>query len=323
MSSSSRHVRILHSFCYTRHLPCYSPYYFIVTRLADSGDLPHLLLYGPPGTGKTSTALALAKKINCGNPASTLELNASDDRTIAVVRDKIKSFASTTRIFETGIKWIILDEADAITTEAQATLRRIIEKYSRTTRFCLICNQVDKLSPAIQSRCSRFRFAPLPNNLIRDRLQEIALVESVNVTLSGFDAMLKIGGGDFRRNLNILQSVHMAFPNQPIDEHHVYACMGLSSPKHINLLYKTLVNEDLQACQKMMHTMKADYGYCATDILEQLYHLLNTHNIDDVVRIEMYTQLAEIDHSLSMGASEKLQLSAIIATFMNAQSKFT
>lgn len=137
--------------------------------------MPHLLLYGPPGTGKTSTILSVAKKLNGKNyQAMTLELNASDDRKISVVRDRIKDFASTRSIFDTGLKLVILDEADAMTNDAQAALRRIIENYSKTTRFCLICNHINKIIPAIQSRCTKFRFGPLKDNLLRARLESIA-----------------------------------------------------------------------------------------------------------------------------------------------------
>ena len=113
------------------------------------------MFYGPPGTGKTSTILACARKLYGKNfKAMVLELNASDDRGIAVVRNQITSFAGTRKLFDSGVKLIILDEADALTKDAQAALRRVIEKFSKTTRFCLICNYVSKIIPAIQSRCT-------------------------------------------------------------------------------------------------------------------------------------------------------------------------
>lgn len=150
----------------------------ILNKLIESNKLPHLLFHGPPGTGKTSTIIACAKKMYGANYSSmTLELNASDDRGIDVVREQIKEFAGTKKLFSSGVKLIILDEADAMTNDAQSALRRVIEKYTSNTRFCMICNYVNKIMPALQSRCTRFRFAPLRPEQITTRLQEIVSAE--------------------------------------------------------------------------------------------------------------------------------------------------
>ncbi|KAK8791861.1 hypothetical protein WA158_005238 [Blastocystis sp. Blastoise] len=126
-----------------------------INKLIENKKLPHLLFHGPPGTGKTTTILACARKMYGSNYKSmTLELNASDDRGIDVVRDQIKNFAGTQKLFSSGVKLIILDEADNMTNVAQFALRRIIEKYSQNTRFCLICNYVSNIIPALQSRCT-------------------------------------------------------------------------------------------------------------------------------------------------------------------------
>ena len=150
----------------------------ILNKLIESNKLPHLLFHGPPGTGKTSTIIACAKKMYGPSYSSmTLELNASDDRGIDVVREQIKEFAGTKKLFSTGVKLIILDEADAMTQDAQSALRRVIEKYTSNTRFCMICNYVNKIMPALQSRCTRFRFAPLRPEQITSRLQDICVAE--------------------------------------------------------------------------------------------------------------------------------------------------
>ena len=151
----------------------------IVSRLAKEDRLPHLLLHGPPGTGKTSTVLALSRQLygEKGAKTMTLELNASDERGIDVVRTQIVDFASTQRIFSSGFKLVVLDECDAMTKDAQFALRRVIEKFTKSTRFCLICNAVNKVIPALQSRCTRFRFAPLPAPLVVQRLKDICRAE--------------------------------------------------------------------------------------------------------------------------------------------------
>lgn len=150
-----------------------------VNRFISQKQLPHLLFYGPPGTGKTSTILACAKQLY--TPAQfksmVLELNASDDRGIGIVRGQILNFASTRTIFSGTFKLIILDEADAMTNDAQNALRRIIEKYTENVRFCVICNYLSKIIPAVQSRCTRFRFAPLTPEQILPRLDKIIELE--------------------------------------------------------------------------------------------------------------------------------------------------
>ena len=167
-----------------------------MNRLIDEGRLPHLLFYGPPGTGKTSTILAVAKQIYGSKAAQmTLHLNASDDRGIGVVRNNIQEFASTRRLFSSGFKLVVLDECDAMTKDAQFALRRVIEKYASSTRFCLICNYVNKIIPALQSRCTRFRFSPLPREYIRVRVKEIAQQEGAEVQPEAVEALVALGGG--------------------------------------------------------------------------------------------------------------------------------
>jgi replication factor C subunit 3/5 len=152
---------------------------FAVRKFIDNKNMPHLLFYGPPGTGKTSCMLAVAKELY--GPTAykhmTLELNASDDRGINVVRDQIKSFCSTQQLMSKGVKLVILDECDSMTSAAQFALRRIVEKYSKTTRFCLICNYVAKIIPALQSRCTRFRFGPLKDDAVMSKLESIVASE--------------------------------------------------------------------------------------------------------------------------------------------------
>jgi replication factor C subunit 3/5 len=189
--------------------------------------LPHLLLYGPPGTGKTSTILALARRIYGGKNMRqmVLELNASDDRGIDVVREQIKTFASTKQIFSvaptTGgsdkslgaFKLIILDEADAMTSTAQMALRRIMEKYTANTRFCIIANYTHKLSPALLSRCTRFRFSPLKEADIRSLVDKVIEAELVRIEPEAVDSLVRLSKGDMRRALNVLQACHASSTN--------------------------------------------------------------------------------------------------------------
>ncbi|CAI8055030.1 Replication factor C subunit 5 [Geodia barretti] len=180
-----------------------------IQRFMCEDRLPHLLFYGPPGTGKTSTILACARTLYAPREFNSmvLELNASDDRGIGIVRGAILSFASTRTIFKSGFKLIILDEADAMTNDAQNALRRVIEKFTENVRFCLICNYLSKIIPALQSRCTRFRFGPLEPKQMELRLQHVIKEEGVSVQPDGVESLITLSGGDMRRALNVLQVI--------------------------------------------------------------------------------------------------------------------
>jgi replication factor C subunit 3/5 len=179
-----------------------------------------------------------------------LELNASDDRGIDVVRQQIKDFAQTQRLFSTGVKLIILDEADAMTSDAQFALRRVIEKYSKSTRFCLIGNYVSKIIPALQSRCTRFRFAPLAKEAIGSRLSYIIEKEglSARVRPDGTAAILRLANGDMRKVLNVLQATASGFDE--ISAETVYACTGNPQPADVRAILDALLTSDFAGAYK-------------------------------------------------------------------------
>jgi replication factor C subunit 3/5 len=201
-----------------------------IEKFISANRLPHLLFYGPPGTGKTSTILALARKIygNENMRRMVLELNASDDRGIDVVRDQIKTFASTKQIFMSKqsqvenatlatYKLIILDEADAMTNAAQMALRRIMEKYTANTRFCIIANYSHKLSPALLSRCTRFRFSPLKEVDIRLKVDQVLANEHIDITPEATESLVRLSKGDMRRSLNVLQACYASSESLSFD----------------------------------------------------------------------------------------------------------
>ena len=182
-----------------------------------TGELPHLLFYGPPGTGKTSTILAVCRELY--GPLMkkrVLELNASDERGIKVVRDKIKKFAQT-KVGKNKVdgfpcppfKIIILDEADAMTDVAQAALRRTIEQYSKVTRFCLICNYVSRIIDPLASRCAKFRFKPLSNSAMLGRLREVAAAENLTLVDDCEDTLIKTSQGDMRKGKRLQNNISL------------------------------------------------------------------------------------------------------------------
>lgn len=293
-----------------------------IDRLTSENKMPHLLLYGPPGTGKTSTILAVARKLfGVQMHNMVLELNASDERGIDVVRQQIQDFAST-QSFSFGakasVKLVLLDEADAMTKDAQFALRRVIERYTKSTRFALICNNVNKIIPALQSRCTRFRFAPLDAVHVNERLKHVITAEGLDVTEDGLTALVRLSNGDMRKALNILQSTHMA--SKQITEEAVYLCTGNPLPKDIEQISYWLLNEPFSYSFQKISDMKATKGLALVDIVREVTMFVFRIKMPTDVRVQLINDLADIEYRLTFGCSDKLQLGSVISTFTRARS---
>ncbi|KAK5071926.1 Subunit of heteropentameric Replication factor C (RF-C) [Lithohypha guttulata] len=321
-----------------------------INRFVEHNRLPHLLLYGPPGTGKTSTILALARQIygTKNMRQMVLELNASDDRGIDVVREQIKTFASTKQIFSsstqqaatstksglTGFKLIILDEADAMTSAAQMALRRIMEKYTANTRFCIIANYTHKLSPALLSRCTRFRFSPLKEVDIRRSVDVVVARESVNIAPEAIDSLVSLSKGDMRRALNVLQACHagsrpLPVKGQPplkdseityelITNDTIYNCIAAPHPEDIRTIMTTLLETaDITSCLNTVNALKSSRGLALADILTNLADQLQELDVPAATRITWLEGLAEIEFRLSGGGSESVQTGGMVGVVRN------
>mmetsp|Transcript_16590 Transcript_16590/g.23069 ORF Transcript_16590/g.23069 Transcript_16590/m.23069 type:complete len:350 (-) Transcript_16590:79-1128(-) len=296
----------------------------ILTNLIDSDNLPHLLLYGPPGTGKTSTIVAAAKRMYGSTGAYStmaLELNASDARGIDVVRNEIKEFAGTRQLFNTGVKLIILDEADAMTSDAQFALRRVIEKYTKNARFCLICNYVSKIIPALQSRCTRFRFAPLSRDQIQGRLLEVAKAENCKTTEDGINAILALSGGDMRRVLNLLQSTAMS--SDTVDEVSVYLTSGAPLPDDMKTILDLLMNHTFQSAYDQLVTMCTKKGYALADVLQDLTTMVADLDLPAGVLANLLDGMSAVEHRLAFGTDEKLQTASLVGVFVKTRQLTT
>ncbi|CAM1504008.1 Fc.00g015990.m01.CDS01 [Cosmosporella sp. VM-42] len=312
-----------------------------INKFIESNRLPHLLLYGPPGTGKTSTILALARRIyGVQNMRQmVLELNASDDRGIDVVREQIKTFASTKQIFTmgasakagsiAGFKLIILDEADAMTSTAQMALRRIMEKYTVNTRFCIIANYSHKLSPALLSRCTRFRFSPLKEGDIRVLVEKVVEEEHVQIGGEAVDALVKLSKGDMRRALNVLQACHASstplrakdapkIPDSEIQRENIttetiYNCIAAPPPDAVKEIMATLLNtSDVTSCLTTINALKVSRGLALADIITSLSEELSRLEVSPEVMITWLDGLANIEHRVAGGGSEAIQTGAVV-----------
>lgn len=307
-----------------------------ITKLMDKKALPHLLLYGPPGTGKTSTILALARKLFGTSQLSSmvLELNASDSRGIDDVRDSIVTFASTRKIFSSGMKLVILDEADNMTKDAQFALRRVIEKYTANTRFCLICNYVSKIIPALQSRCTKFRFSPLLPELVKSRVFDICRAEKITLTEDGMEALLRLAKGDMRKVLNLLEASAMQQQQQPLGEESsrspaavvdyalVYQVAGKPTPQDVDMVLELLMNESsIQQQHYALNQLQVDKSLALLDICLELHdRVVDLHLPNDLVKF-LLAQLADLEFRLATAVDDKIQLHGLIAVFVLARHK--
>ena len=246
-----------------------------------------------------------------------LELNASDDRGIGIVRGHVSTFASTQAIASSKFKLVILDEADAMTTDAQNALRRIMEKFTKNTRFCLICNYLSGIIPALQSRCTRFRFGPLSPEQMSSRLEHVIAAEGVKIDDSGRAAVLKLAAGDMRKALNILQSSWLAFGD--VNEENVYTCVGHPLPKDIVNIVTWMLNEAFSTAYRNITELKTLKGLALQDILTEVHSYVHRVDFPQHVRILILSKMADIEYQLSAGTSERLQLSAMLAAFQSCR----
>lgn len=290
-----------------------------IQRFIQEDRLPHLLFYGPPGTGKTSTILACARQLYSPKEFNSmvLELNASDDRGIDVVRGAILNFASTRTIFKSGFKLVILDEADAMTNDAQNALRRVVEKFTENTRFCFICNYLSKIIPALQSRCTRFRFGPLGLDQMLPRVQHVIEQENVKVTEDGMQALVTLAKGDMRKALNILQSTSMGF--EEVNEENVYQCVGHPLRSDIENIVNWMLNKDFTAAYNNIQQLKTVKGLALQDILTEVHSYVHRIDFPQNVRIHLLIKMADVEHRLAAGTSEKIQLGSLISSFQIAR----
>ena len=288
----------------------------IVERLkaiVKSRNIPHFLFSGPAGTGKTTCALALAREL-FGEEECKInfqELNASDERGIQIVRTKIKSFARAAPLGGADFKVIFLDEADSLTSDAQAALRRTMEKYSLTCRFILSCNYSSRIIPPIQSRCSVLRFGPLSDNEIKIYIRRVAEAEGLNITEEGFNGLLYIGRGDLRKTMNVLQ-VAASFSNK-IDAENLYQTSTTARPEDISELITLPLKGKFREARDKLEKLLTVGGLSGEDVLSQMHREVYSLPLDDNVRVKIMDTIGEIDFRLVEGANERIQLEALLA----------
>jgi replication factor C small subunit len=283
-----------------------------VKSLVAQKNLPHLLFSGPAGVGKTTLSLVIARALY-GNDykAHFLELNASDERGIDVVRTTVKDFARTKAIGDVPFKIIYLDECDALTRDAQQALRRTMESFVATTRFILSCNYASKIIDPIQSRCTVFRFQPLAESDVKDMIQGICRTEKITVDDSAIKAIYQVSGGDGRRVNNILQSCHSVSDN--ITAEIVYELASMAKPAEIAEFLTIAMDGNFLEARKKLLAIMLKHGMSGTDIIRQIQRELWNLPIDDRTKVKLIDRCGEVDFRLCEGSDEFVQLEAFLA----------
>jgi len=287
----------------------------ILKNMLKGGSLPHLLFHGTSGTGKTSTIMALAKELYQNNiNLMVMKLDASDDRGINSVRDEIKGFAEKKNMFQKGVKLIILDEADSMTFDAQFALRRIIEKYSESTRFCLICNYDNKIIPAIRSRCANFRFNPIAKIDLINTIKHICNNEKLTIDDESLEIISQLSNGDLRKGINLLQSISMK--SNIINKNICYETASLPSNKDIEYIFTNLISDELKFYDiyTNINNMIKINGFSLDIILKEIT-LIILNNRDFKNKAQILSDLADLENKITKSVFNDIYISTMIAIF--------
>ena len=289
----------------------------IVERLqayAKTGNLPHLLFAGPAGTGKTTCAIALARDMFGENwRQNYFELNSSDERGIDTVRTKVKEIARLAPFGGTNFKIIFLDEADNLTADAQAALRRTMETYSKTSRFILSANYSSRLIEPIQSRTAVFRFRPLKPEAIAEYIGRIAKAEKLKITDDGMEALIYVAEGDMRRAVNALQVA--ASLGSTVDAEVLYKVSSTVRPEEVKALIEKALQGEFLRAREALDKLLIEYGLSGEDIVRQLHRTVFDLNIPDESKVRLLDRIGETDFRLTEGSSERIQIESLLAHF--------
>lgn len=285
-----------------------------VKGMVDNQNLNNLLLAGPPGVGKTSMILAVARELYGDHwRQNILETNASMDRGINVVREDIKNFARTKALGNVPFKICILDEADALTKDAQNALRRTMELFSSTCRFCLIANYSSKIIEPIQSRCTVFRFKPLSPDDIKEIVEGVAKGEGLKISKEAVEALISVANGDVRRMENVLQSCGAI--SKDVDEELIFSLVSAARPQEVIEILKRSVTGDFAGAREKLLDIMLKHGLSGLDLVKQIQSGIWELHIDDNKKLEMIEKCGEIEFRMVEGSDEFIQLESLIASF--------
>ncbi len=278
-------------------------------------NMPNMLFAGPPGVGKTTAAIALAHELYGKNvKGNLLELNASDERGIDIVRGKIKDFARSIAIGDVPFKLIFLDEADALTPDAQHALRRTMELCSSVTRFILSCNYSSKIIEPIQSRTAIFRFLKLNEKDVKRTLEHIAKSEGLKMDEEAYAALYYVSEGDMRKCVNVMQGA--AIHSKHITKDLVYKISARAEPKEVREMMELSLAGKFADARKKLDELIVNYGLSGEDIILQMYREVDNLKVEEKRKVELIDRIGEYNFRLVEGANERIQVEALLAQIM-------
>jgi len=278
-------------------------------------NIPHMLFAGPAGTGKTTSALALAQELYGKEwRHNVLEKNASDERGIEVIRNDIKNFARTKAMTNVPYRLIILDEADALTNDAQNALRRTMENYANICRFILICNYSSKIIEPIQSRCAVFRFRTLIETDMKKFVERIVECEKLKITEDGIKAIIEISEGDLRKVANLLQT--SASLKEKITQDIVYDVASKAKPTDVRDMLDLALKGKFVDARKKLQDLILKQGLAGSDVISEIHRQIYSLDIIEEKKVLLIEKAGEYEFRLSEGANELIQLEALLAQFL-------
>jgi replication factor C subunit 3/5 len=301
---------------------CHKSHLKILEILLKNNNFPHTIFYGRSGIGKTSTITTFSKKIyNKNTKYFVLELNASDERGIEIIRDKIKVFASSNNLFLNGVKLVILDEADLMTHDAQTALKKIIDIYVLNCRFCIICNNINKIIPEIQSRCMKIRFDPIDYNSSINKLQYICNKEDINISQNALDIIINYSNSDLRKMINLLQSVFIISNNNKITVKQIYNYINIMNDKEIEIFKNVIKNGSYNSIYNQLHEYILKYNYSINDIIQLVITYINELKIkdksDNIKLINAIIELADLEYTISSGYDPQITSANLVSILMD------
>ncbi|MFC1698320.1 replication factor C small subunit [Nanoarchaeota archaeon] len=288
-----------------------------IVAFVEQQNMPHLLFSGPAGIGKTTLSLIIARQLFKDSwQTNFLELNASDERGIDIIRNKVKDFARTKAIGDVPFKIIYLDECDALTKEAQQALRRTMENYTQTCRFILSCNYSSKIIDPIQSRCTIFRFKPLKKEDIYEIIDKIAKQENLTIDEKAKEALFEVCEGDCRRAENILQSCAAVEDN--ITDELIFSLASTAKPEKLKETLQLAFNGKFIEARNNLLNLMLEYGLSGLDLIKQIQREIWNLDIESKQKVMLIDKCGEIEFRMVEGSDEYLQLEALLAQFTAA-----